>query len=140
MISVCPIQRTALLLLFLLCWCVVVRGQGCASLQSRIPRPDPTKYRDITDAKNWKNHELVVGSDGVKIVGVTTRDAGIPVDSIPMALFHLPDSAWPYGLVVIVVDNGVQRVDDNIPIRENRKRLLAFLRECRIEAELWPSA
>src|SRR5438445_12845173 len=77
------------------------------SLQNRIPRADPKKYHAVQGAKDWKNPYLIVRRDGIEIVGMTAVGQAISVDSVPGVLKGLPDSAWPYDLVVPVEDIGL---------------------------------
>jgi hypothetical protein len=114
--------------------------QTSPSLQHRISRPDPKKYHAIQDAKDWKNPYLIVRRDGIEILGVTADGQAIPVDSVPGVLTGLPDSAWPYGLVVAVQDIGIVSEGDPPRIEANRKRLLMFLKKLAVAADLWGSA
>jgi hypothetical protein len=50
---------------------------------------------------------LLVQTDGVVISGLTSDGNPIPVKAVATALESLPDSAWPYGRVVAVEDDGV---------------------------------
>jgi hypothetical protein len=113
--------------------------QTSPSLQSRIQKPDPKKYHAIRDAADWKNPYLIVRRDGVEIIGRMAVGHAIPVDSVPGALKELPDSAWPYGLVVVVQDIGIVSPGDPARIKANRKTLLALLKKLDIAVELWPS-
>ena len=110
------------------------------SLQNRIPKPDPKKYHAIQDGKDWKNPYLIVRRDGVEIVGMTVVGQAIPVDSVPGVLKGLPDSAWPYGLIVAVQDIGLVSEGDPQRIEANRKRLLMLLKKLAIAVDRWPSA
>jgi hypothetical protein len=114
--------------------------QAPQSLQSRIPKQDPKKYHAVQDAKDWRNPYLIVRGDGIEIIGVTAVGQAIPVDSVPGVLKGLPDSAWPYGLVVAVQDIGLVSEGDPPRIEANRKRLLMLLKKLAIVADLWPSA
>jgi hypothetical protein len=64
----------------------------------------------------------------------------IPIDSVPGGLSELPDSAWPYGPVVVVQDIGIVSPGDPARIKANRKTLLALLKKLDIAVELSPSA
>jgi hypothetical protein len=64
----------------------------------------------------------------------------IPIDSVPGGLSELRDSAWPYGLVVVVQDIGIVSPGDPARIKANRKTLLALLKKLDIAVELSPSA
>ena len=114
--------------------------QTSQSLQNRISKPDPKKYHAVQDAKDWKNPYLIVRRDGIEIVGMTAVGQAISVDSVPGVLKGLPDSAWPYGLVVAVQDIGLVSEGDPPRIEANRKRLLMLLKKLAIAADLWPSA
>src|SRR6267142_6547963 len=76
--------------------------QASRPLQNRIPKPNPTKYGSVQDAEQWKNPYLIVRPDGIEIIGTTPVGGAITVESVPGVLGSLPDSAWPYGLVVAV--------------------------------------
>jgi hypothetical protein len=96
---------------------------GCAktsqSLENRIAKPDPKKYDSVRDAGEWKNPYLVV----------------------PRILEGLPDSAWPYGAVVVVQDIGVRSGNKaDTLIEANRTKLLDLMKELGITVERWPSA
>lgn len=119
----------------ILCW-----AQPRHSLRKRVPKADPAKYRDVRDARDWKNPYLVVHPDGIEIVGVTSRGSSIPIESIGAALGALPQSAWPYGLVVAVQDLGVVAPGDGPRIRANRKSPLRTLKQLGVAVDLWPSA
>ena len=110
-------------------------------LQNRIPKSDPKKYQGILDAKDWKNPQLIVRPTGIEVIGITSAGSGIPVDSALDVIEHLPDSAWPYGLVVAVADIGIRgSKKDDSPIHANRLKLLRLLKQHGIAVELWPSA
>jgi len=64
----------------------------------------------------------------------------ISVESVPVTLEKLPDSAWPYGLVVAVQDMGIlSREKDPALIEANRAKLLNLLKEFGIAVDRWPS-
>jgi len=114
--------------------------QTSQSLQSRIPKPDPKKYHSVQDAADWKNPYLIVRRDGIEIIGKMAVGHSIPVDSVPGILKELPDSAWPYGLVVAVQDIGIVSPGDPARVKANRKALLTLLKKLGIAVDLWPSA
>src|SRR6267142_1798970 len=136
--------KTGLLVGLLLAQFVAAEHIGCThtprSLQNRISKQDPKKYHAVQDAKDWKNPYLIVRRDGIEIIGVTAVGQPIPVDSVPGVLKGLPDSAWPYGLVVAVQDIGLVSEGDPPRIEANRKRLLMLLKKLGIAVDLWPSA
>jgi hypothetical protein len=120
---------------------LTVRSQTSPSLSSRIPKPDPNKYQVIRDGKDWRNPYLVVRPEGIEIYRITPPAQGVPVESVLDILKHLPDSAWPYGLVVVVSDVGVLSSRKDVPrINANRSKLMKTLKRQGIAVELWPSA
>jgi len=115
--------------------------QTASSLQNRVPRSDPKHYDSVRDAKHWKNPYLVVHPYGIEIIGITPFGQEITVDSVKQVLERLPNSAWPYGLVVAVQDAGVVSLKtDKARIEANRIKLLKLLKELGITVERWPSA
>jgi hypothetical protein len=133
LVGLCIIQFAASML--------PVFAQALPPLQSRIRKSDPKKYQGILDAKDWKNPQLIVRPTGIEVIGITPAGSGIPVDSVFDVLGHLPDSAWPYGLVVAVEDVGLRASkNDDAPIHANRVKLLRILKQNGIAVELWPSA
>src|SRR5689334_4882145 len=82
---------------------------GQSRLRDRIPPANLNRYRDVLDAKAWRNPYLVVHKDGVK-VQKQGDDYGAPLVSVAAVLAileNLPNSNWPYGLVVSVQENSV---------------------------------
>jgi hypothetical protein len=137
--------KTGLLVGLLLAQFVAAEQIGCTqtprSLQNRIFKPDPKKYHSIQDAKDWKNPYLIVRRDGIEIVGMTPVGRAITVESVPGVLGSLPDSAWPYGLVVAVQDVGIlSGKTDLVRIEANRTKLLNLLKKLGIAVDRWPSA
>ena len=137
--------KTGSLVGFLLAQLVAVACIDCSQtsryLQDRIPGPDPKKYHSVQDAKGWKNPYLIVRRDGIEIVGMTPVGQVISVESVPVMLEKLPDSAWPHGLVVAVQDIGILSGKTHpARIEANRAKLLNLLKELGIAADRWPSA
>lgn len=114
-------------------------AQTSQPLRSRIPKADPNKYEAIRDGQDWKNPKMFVRPEGIEVIGVTPPARSIPAESVPEILEHLPESAWPYGLVVAVSDVGVIGSRRDMPrIQANRTKLLKILRQYGITVELWP--
>jgi hypothetical protein len=135
--------KTTLPVGFLLAQFVVALGIGCAqasrSLRDRIPKRDPKKYQSVQDAADWKNPYLIVRPDGVEIVGMTPVGRTIAVESVPAVLEGLPNSAWPYGLIVAVQDIGILSGKTDVPrIDANRTKLLKLLKELGVAVDRWP--
>ena len=55
-------------------------------------------------------------------------------------LEKLPSVAWPYGLVVVVQENGLRNPGEDASIKRNREELVRLLEEAGVKVELWPSA
>jgi hypothetical protein len=116
-------------------------AQTSPPLRSRIPKADPKKYKTIRDGQDWQNPKMFVRPEGIEVIAITPQGRGIPPESVPDILEHLPDSAWPYGLVVAVSDIGLIGSRQDIPrIEANRTKLLKILKTQGIAVELWPSA
>ena len=119
----------------------MIWAQTSPPLRQRIPKPNPKKYRSMQDARDWHNPQLIVRPEGIEIIGITPAGQAIPIESVSDKLEQLPDSAWPYGLIVMVVDAGVLSSDKDVPnIQANRSKLLKVLKEHGIAADLRPSA
>jgi hypothetical protein len=130
----------AVLIVQVLASTLIGYAQTSQSLHSRIPKADRTKYHGVQDAKDWKNPYLIVRRNGIEIVGMTAVGQAVPVKSVPGVLKGLPDSVWPYGLVVAVQDIGLVAEGDPPRIKDNRKRLLTLLKKLGITVDPWPSA
>jgi hypothetical protein len=116
-------------------------AQTSPPLPNRIPKADPKRYQAIRDGQDWQNPKMFVRPEGIEVIGITPPAHGIPAESVPDVLERLPDSAWPYGLVVAVSDVGVIGSRKDIPrIQANRTKLLKILRQRGIRLEMWPSA
>jgi len=118
-----------------------VSAQSSYSLRRRIPRADPEKYCSIREGRDWHNPKLIVRPEGVEIIGITSAGQAIDADSVPKMLEQVPDSAWPYGLIVVVSDAGIVSSPKDSPrIQANRSRLLKVLKAHGIAVDPWPSA
>ena len=62
----------------------------------------------------------------------------IKLEDITRALAQLPGSAWPYGRVVAVQENGVRVAGDDVLIRKNRGIVLGTLEGLHILVSLGP--
>jgi len=105
----------------LLATILTVSAQISPPLRSRISKPDPKKYYAIRDEQDWQNPKIFVRPAGIEVIGITPLAQGIPAESVPDVLEHLPDSAWPYGLVL-----PSKELDSQLP----RGRLIAESQAC----------
>jgi hypothetical protein len=79
------------------------------------------------------------GIDARPISAATEAPTMSPADVVGY-LEKLPSMAWPYGLVVAVVENGVRAPGDDARIKRNRAELVRLLEKAGVKVELWPSA
>jgi hypothetical protein len=140
-------NRTGLVTILLM---VMVPGAFAQSTNNRrgvlaehVGPANPEKYRSVTDAADWKNPFLTVQPNGIEIrTSQTDGPLTVPVSGVIGYLSTLPMTAWPYGLVVGVSDNGVRDGSKHTDsrIKQNRMDLMRRLHQARAQAELWPSA
>ena len=118
------------------------QGAKPSHLKNHVPEADRKSFRPVLDARDWKNPYLMVRRDGIEVrtTGVDTSAPTMPVKSVVPFLEMLPKTAWPYGLVVAVQENGVRSGDDDAFIKRNSSELLNQLRKNSVKADLWPSA
>ena len=119
-----------------------VADTGTSALKNRIPPPDPNKYRSIVDARDWQNPYLMVQANGIdaRPVSAATNAATMSPAEVVTYLERLPSGAWPYGLVVVVSENGLRNPGDDAQIKKNREELVRLLEKAGVKVELWPSA
>src|ERR1700731_528867 len=94
-----------------------------------IPEPTPEKYRSLIHMKGWRNPYLIIRADGGALLDPDDHlERILKPGELPQALGNLPSSAWPYGRVVAVTENGVRgSADDDAKIRTNRAILAETL-------------
>ena len=119
------------------------RTPSSSSLKARIPLPKRSVYGAIRDGKDWKNPYLIVSEDGVEIrkKGDDYAAQIVPVAEVMSFLENLPKSAWPYGLVVGVQENGIccRNSDGDARKSANRVDLVNRLKRAGIVVSLWPT-
>ena len=110
-------------------------------LRNRVPAAKPQKYRDVRDARQWKNPCLIVYPNGVQIRanGAALSGPTIPISDVVGYLEKLPDRVWSYGLVVGVEENGIATKDEFASETRNLSELLQRLKDAGVQVELWPS-
>jgi hypothetical protein len=118
------------------------QGVQHSHLKNRIPVAYTKSYQSVLDARDWKNPYLIVRRDGIEVrtTGAEKTGPTMPVERVIAFLEKLPKTAWPYGLVVGVQENGVRSGDDDAFIKHNSSELLNQLRNNSVKADLWPSA
>lgn len=103
----------------------------------RIPEPDRTKFPKLQDMPNWQNPQLVIREDGIGLVDVENREVHILTqEQVPAELVSLPESAWPYGRVVLVTQAAPKDASEQTKarLRENRGLLMGTLKELHVQA------
>ncbi len=106
-----------------------------AGLES-IPPPDPSKYPSFHDLSSWQNPYLVVREDGIGFVDLSNHEIRIlQPDQIQAELVSLPESAWPYGRVVLVTEAVPKNPTDQMKaeMRKNRGLLAGTLKELDVQ-------
>lgn len=112
-----------------------------AQLQS-IPAADPGKYANMRDMKNWRNPYILIRADGVGLLDMADNAEIVlkPEELLP-ALAKLPATAWPYGRVIAVSENGVRGSErDGVAIRRNKGLVGGILEGAHITVNWVPSA
>jgi hypothetical protein len=107
-----------------------------------IPEPTPEKYRSLIHMKGWRNPYLIIRADGVGLLDADDHlERILKPAELTQALGDLPPSAWPYGRVVAVTENGVRgSADDDVKIRANRAIVAGTLESMHVLIHWVPSA
>jgi hypothetical protein len=107
-----------------------------------IPPASPEKYRKMSDMKNWRNPYLVVLPEGIGLLDPDNNEQRLlKTDEVLQTLAALPVSAWPYGRVVVVTENGLTSSEEQrIAIRRNKGILAGTLEGAQVAINWVPSA
>jgi hypothetical protein len=107
-----------------------------------IPPASPDKYRGMRDMKGWRNPYLIVRADGVALLDPDDHmERVFKAEELTQELGKLPASAWPYGRVVAVTENGkVASGDMLVLIRKNRAIVAGTLESMHVLINWIPSA
>lgn len=108
-------------------------------LPTRVPLADLRKYQNVRDASKWKNPYLTIKSDGFDLQFQGGRLHG-PISWVARTVVGLPNSAWPYGRVIVAQENGIRSTDDGAKIRSNREAADKILKGLGLTVLWWPSA
>ena len=103
----------------------------------RIPEADRTKYPRLQDLAQWKNPQLVVREDGIGLVDLQNHEVHILTpEQVPAELVSLPETAWPYGRVVLVSQAAPSDASERskAKLRENRGLLMGTLKDLQVRA------
>ena len=106
-----------------------------------IPAPSPEKYRSVAASHPWQNPYLIIKTGGVALLDPDNHEEVLfKPEDLTQALGKLPPSAWPYGRVVAVTENGVRAAGDDVPIRKNRAIVAGTLESLHVLINWIPSA
>ena len=115
---------------------------GAAARIQAIPPASPEKYRGMRDMKGWRNPYLIVRADGVALLDPDDHvERVFKAEELTEELGKLPASAWPYGRVVAVTENGVVASGDMLVLmRKNRAIVAGTLESMHVLINWIPSA
>jgi len=105
------------------------------SALAAIPEPDPSRYPNWHNLKDWKNPYLVVREDGIGLLDTANSEIHIlKPEEVPAALIALPDTAWPYGRVVLVAEAMPKNASEQTKsdLRKNRGLLVGTLKDLKV--------
>jgi hypothetical protein len=104
-----------IIVVFIACFltCSVASIAPIFALQTfnqRVPAANHEKYKSVRGAKDWANPYLVVLRDGIEVVSSALPSGRkvVAASALRETLTGLPTTAWPYGRVVAVQENGVR--------------------------------
>jgi hypothetical protein len=111
-------------------------------LSAEIPSADRAKFKDVRDAKDWRNPMVTIFAHEVHIRSRSLTGDGIrvPVEQLRQQLVKLPVGDWPYGRVVQAQDNGLVSSEDRDSMKRTHDAAVEVLKALKIEADWWPSA
>lgn len=106
-----------------------------------LPLPDPQKFHDVRNMKDWKNPYLIVRVDGVALLDAADNEQRLlNPDRLTEELAQLPASAWPYGRIVAVAEAPASgSEDDKARQRKNRAVVAGTLESMHVQIEWVPS-
>jgi hypothetical protein len=113
-----------------------------AALLQSVPAADPAKYERIVDMRNWRNPYLIVRADGVALLDTAdSAEILLKPEEVLAALARLPASAWPYGRVVAVSENGPRSSEqEGVAIRRNKGIIGGILDSAHVAIDWVPTA
>lgn len=113
-------------------------------LDARIPAAIVEKYKNIHDAKDWRNPYLTMRAEGIEVVSheLSRGPRTVPAANLAAALIDLPVAAWPYGRVVMASDIGLRRPngEEDAAIGHNHEAADRILKALGITVVWVPSA
>ncbi len=117
-----------------------LEASAAARIQA-VPPANPERYRGMRDMKGWRNPYLIVRADGVALLDPDDHvERLFKAEELTQELGKLPASAWPYGRVVAVTENGARAPGDDVLIRQNRAIVAGTLEGMHVLIDWIPSA
>jgi hypothetical protein len=116
-----------------------------ASARARIlaiPQVTDDQNRTLANPKVWRNPYLILRADGVALLDPDDHlERVLKPEELTRELGNLPPSAWPYGRIVAVTENGVRSsADEDVKIRKNRAVVAGTLESMHVLIHWIPSA
>lgn len=107
-----------------------------------IPQITDEQNRSLAKTKGWRNPYLIIRADGVALLDPDDHlERIVKPEELTQTLGNLPPSAWPYGRVVAVTENGVRAAaDEDVKIRKNRAVVAGTLEGLHVVIHWIPSA
>lgn len=95
----------------------------------------------MIDMKGWQNPYLIIKADGVALLDAGNHEERLLKPAgLTQELAKLPPSAWPYGRVVAVTENGVRNSESDVLIRKNRALVAGTLESLHVLINWIPPA
>lgn len=118
------------------------KPQKVLPLKRRIPQANSSKYPFLREPSDWQNPFLVVGEGGIAVgSGGDSPELGptLAVKDVVDFLTKLPNRAWPYGLVVVVAESGLETGGETarITVRDELRDLEDALSKAGVGVYRW---
>ena len=115
---------------------------SAATRIQEIPPANPKAFEKLKDMGGWRNPYLILRKDGVGLFDAANYEQHIvKPDDLLQALAQLPPSAWPYGRVVAVQENGVKgTTEDDAQVRKNRALVAGTLQSAHVVIRWVPAS
>jgi hypothetical protein len=135
------------------------RAQDRQQLES-IPPPSKTTYMAIHTRQSWANPFLIVGKSTVNLTimypdlapantpgsdflhpaAARRRVLDLRISDLPEALAALPENTWPYGRVVAVEEDPLEKKQDRAQVRRNVEATMQVLNDLGVVIDEWLSS
>jgi len=118
------------------------QGEDSAILHLQaLPAANPQLWKNVRTADDWQNPYLIIRTNYISVHDLAAAvEFRIKPENLLVALTGLPQSAWPYGRAVAVLESGVLTSKDKKPTEDTRALVARLLRKAKIEAIWIPPA